>query len=169
MQTQSTAPRSFLRSIFISPSEPRLRAGWRFLIQAAIQIGLTFLFSVAGIALLLLLGHQLLDLGFINGLPGLASGEVVELITIAASVLIARRFLDHRSFVSLGFKRGPRLWTDIGAGIVITFVMMGLIFMAEWTLGWLTLTGFAVGTETAGSLLVNLLIWMVVFIIVGWN
>jgi len=169
VQKESTAPRSFLGNIFISPSEPRLRAGWRFLLQAAMQIGLTIALSVAGFGLLIVLGRLPVDLTGLNSMPGLAAGEVVELITVLASVLIARRFLDRRSFVSLGFRLGPRLWGDIGAGIGITFAMMGLIFVAEWALGWLTLTGFAWGSEPAGSLTLNLLIWLIVFVVVGWN
>lgn len=169
MDAQPKASRSLLKWIFISPLEPRLRAGWRLLLQASLQIALTAFLGIIGFALVLLRGNLQADLGLLNSLPGLGLGELAELMTILLSVFVARRFLDKRSFASLGLKLGRQTWTDIGAGIGMTFIMMALIFAAEWSLGWLKVTGMAWNREPSASLLVNTALWLIVFIVVGWN
>ena len=76
-----------------------------------------------------------------------AFSQFVELVTITGSIYIARRFLDKRSFVSLGLRVNKQTFTDILIGIAITFVMMGLIYFAEIVAGWLTFESFAWQTE----------------------
>ncbi len=139
------------------------------MLQAALQISLTAAAALAGLLFLILQGNLSSGLSQVNSLPALALGEVVELATVTVSVLVARRFLDRRSFVSLGLKLQRLALVDIAVGIGITFVMMGLIFAAEWALGWLRLNGFAWTAETPGSLILNLVTWLAVFIAVGWN
>jgi hypothetical protein len=50
---------------------------------------------------------------------------LIELITFTGTIYLARRFLDRRSFASLGLKLDRRLLPDLLAGIAITFIMMG--------------------------------------------
>lgn len=169
MQSQPARAPSLLRSIFISPAEPRLRAGWRLLLQAGMQITLTACLGVAGYILFTARAGGRPDLGQLDNAFGLGIGEVVEILTITGSVLIARRFLDKRSFVSLGLQLGGRAWMDIAAGIGITFLMMGGIFLGEWAAGWLRPTGFAWQVQSGGSLAVNLLIWFAIFVFVAWS
>ncbi len=169
MQSEAKYKRSFLRWIFISPAEPRLRAGWRLFLQAALQIALTVILGITGFALLFLGSKFQVGLQALNSLPGLALGELVELITVVVSVFVARRLLDKRSFASLGLDLGKQAWSDIGAGIGFTFIMMGLIFGAEWALGWLKLAGLAWDAQPAGGVLINLVLWFMVFVVVGWN
>ncbi len=133
------------------------------------QLALTACAGVAGYLLFFGRGSVQSGLNQLDNMAGLAIGEVGEILTITVSVLVARRFLDKRSFVSLGLRLGPRAWTDIGAGVGITFLMMGAIFLGEWAAGWLRLTGFAWQTQPAGSLAVNLLLWMAIFVVVAWN
>ncbi len=80
----------------------------------------------------------------IDNIKGLfAFSQFVELVTITGSIYIARRFLDKRSFVSLGLQVNKQAFADILIGIAITFVMMGLIYFAEVAAGWLTFESFA--------------------------
>ncbi|NOY98670.1 MAG: CPBP family intramembrane metalloprotease [Chloroflexi bacterium] len=146
--------RSFLARIFISPDEPRPRAGWRLLIQ-------TILIVVVGIPAGFLLGW--LPIG------GMLYSQVIEVVAITLSVYLARRFLDKRSFVSLGLKPDRQALRDLLAGIAITFVMMGSIYLAEWSLGWLAFDGFAWETESVPSVTLNLLAMFGIFVLVGWN
>ncbi len=170
-QSPPKGTRSCLGYVFLSPSERRLRAGWRLTLQAMLQIVLTAAAALAGLIVLLLRGNLSSALSQTDSLPALALGEVVELVTVTLSVLVARRFLDRRSFVSLGLNLGGSATplVDVVVGIGITFVMMGLIFAAEWALGWLTLSGFAWTVEAPASLTINLLTWLAIFISVGWN
>jgi membrane protease YdiL (CAAX protease family) len=156
----SPAPRgSFLRAIFISPAEPRLRAGWRLVLQ-------TLLFGI-----FLMCGF--LPLTFIaNGIgssAGLLLTQTVQLIAVTLSVFLARRFLDKRSFVSLGLKLNLQALFDVIAGILITMLMMGLIYGILWAAGWLDFESFAWETDAIGTVVVQVLLAFVIFVMVGWN
>lgn len=155
--------RTFLRKVFLSPDEPRLRAGWRLAIQTILLIAFTFCAGIPLSLLFLILGINIPD-----GLL-LALNQVVEIFSVTLSVYLARRFLDKRSFSSLGLKLDRWIVIDILAGIVITFFMMGLIYAIEWSLGWLTFDGFAWETDPILTVLGGTLGIFVVFIFVGWN
>ncbi len=147
-----------IRKLFIS-SEPRLRAGWRLLIQ-------TFLLVILGIA-----AGLLTDLLPIKSTPDsiLWIGELIELFAIVGSVYLARRFLDKGSFVSIGFKIDKHILFDILAGIIIASIMMGLIFIALQALGWLKFESFAWNTDLAPTVISQTLLFFFFFIIVGFN
>jgi hypothetical protein len=90
-ELQPRRERSFLATIFLSPDEPRLRAGWRLIIQTLLMFVFGTIFG--GIAILL----GLLDLGSL-------AGQILNFLIITVSVYVARRWLDKRSFESLGLK-----------------------------------------------------------------
>jgi len=156
MTTEKTS-RSFFTRIFISPDESRLRAGWRLLVHIALTM-------IVGLGLNLILRVFPLPTG-----GGMLAGQLNNLIVMTLSIYIARRWLDKRSFTSLGLKLDKKMWSDLFAGIGITFVMMGFIFIAEWTLGWISFEGFAWQSESASFVTLNLLGILAVFILVGWN
>jgi membrane protease YdiL (CAAX protease family) len=79
------------------------------------------------------------------------------------------RFLDKRSIESLGLKLSAQTLFDILAGIGITFLQMGLIYLAMRTLGWLTFQGFAWEFDTVSVVLIKVLLFFIIFIFVGWN
>ncbi len=164
-ETQPRTRRSFLANVFISPSEPRLRAGWRLLAQVIMQLLLTIVASLA----IFIPFRLLFSISDLSGLPYLAFSEVVELVTIAASIFLARRLLDKRSFVSLGLRLNRATVIDLGMGVVVTLVMMGLIFLMLWALGWLTITTFAWNLEPVQNVLGQLFLYFGVFLVVGWN
>jgi uncharacterized protein len=155
-EIQLRQERSIFARIFLSPEEPRLRAGWRLLIQ-------TFLMLVFGTilgAIALLLG--LLDVNSIWG-------QILNFLTITSSVYVARRWLDKRSFASLGLKLDRHTLLDILAGIGITFIQMGFIYVLMLGLGWLTFEGFAWEFDPVGVVITSVLSFFIVFIFVGWN
>lgn len=155
-EIQSSPKRGFISNIFISSDEPRLRAGWRLLLQTLLLIFLTIPISL-----------------FAGLIPatgdGLFTGQIIELIIFTSSIYIARRLLDKRTFVSLGFQVNKQAFADVFIGIAITFVMMGLIYLAEVAAGWLTFESFAWQTEPVNSVMVGVLSFLVVFIFVGYN
>lgn len=160
---EPTPKRPFLKNVFLSPEEPRLRAGWRLLIQTILLIVLSF---CVGIPIGLLAFIPGIDL---SGGLFLALNQVIEIIAVTLSVFLARRFLDKRSFGSLGLNFDKWTALDIFTGIVITFFMMGFIYLIEWGLGWLTLDGFAWETDDLVTVLGGTLGMLAVFIFVGWN
>jgi membrane protease YdiL (CAAX protease family) len=165
MSQTPPADRSFLSTIFISPSEPRLRAGWRLMIQVVLQITFT---AVA--ALVFFLPYEVISRNTdISGLPFLLISEAIEFPAILFSIFIARRFIDKRSFISFGLHLGRRTIIDILAGIGIAFVMMGLIFLFEFYQGWLSINSFAWNLESAQNVITQVSLFFVVFILVAWN
>ncbi len=158
-QPNLSVKRSLLARIFISPSEPRLRAGWRLLIQTLLLIIISI-----GIGIATYLMPRKLDPTSI-----LLIGELAELIAFAGSIYVARRFLDKRSFASLGFKFDKHVGYDILAGIIVTFVMMGLIFVAMQALGWLHFESFAWSIDPVQVVASQTLLYFVAFIVVAFN
>ena len=155
-EIQPRPERSILARIFLSPDEPRLRAGWRLLLQTLLMFVFGLIFG--GIAALL----GLLDLGSIWG-------QILNFLIITSSVYVARRWLDKRSFESLGLKLDGRTLVDILAGIGITFVQMGFIYVLMLGLGWLTFEGFAWEFDPINVVINNVIAAFIVFIFVGWN
>jgi len=84
-------------------------------------------------------------------------------------VYIARRWLDKRSFTSLGLQLNGQTLIDIFAGIGITLVQMGFIFVVMLALGWLTFQGFAWQFDPISVVITSVLGTFVAFVFVGWN
>ena len=155
--TTEEKPRSFFAKIFKSPDENRLRAGWRLFFHLLIMIPIGMIIGALSRVLF----------PFWHG--GMLKDQLVSLIVMTLSIFIARRWLDKRSFSSLGLKVDKKMWIDLLMGIGITFLMMGFIYLLEWIFGWITFEGFAWEFESASSVTLNLLGVLGVFILVGWN
>ncbi len=162
--TQPPRPVSIWKRIFISPGEPRLRAGWRLAVQTLLFLVIS---SCAGI---LIFVPVFLVSGFnLNGFPFLLSSEAVELIAVTLSVYLARRFVDRRSFSSLGFKLTRWALIDLLAGIGIALVMMGSIYWTMERLGWIHFQGFLWQSESPAAVIGGSLLILLGFILTGWN
>ena len=155
-ETQPTQQRSLLARIFFSPDEPRLRAAWRLLIQTLIMLVLGTIFGLIAILL---------------GLSDLSSiwAQILNFLVVTISVYIARRWLDKRTFESLGLQRSRYTLLDLLAGIGITFVQMGFIYLLMMGLGWLTFEGFAWQFDPVSLVVTNVVTLFIMFIFVGWN
>ena len=164
-QTLNSPNRSFLSNIFFSPFEPRLRAGWRLLIQIILQIG----FTVIAALIIFLPYNQLSGRSDLSGLPYIIISEGIEFLTILLSIFLVRRYLDKRSFVSLGLQLNKKSILDIITGFGITFLMMGLIFFSEWQLGWISVSSFAWNVDPVQNFIFQVIIFFLVFIFVAWN
>src|SRR5262245_58559157 len=103
-ETQPTPERSILAVIFISSDEPRLRAGWRLLIQI-------FLYLLLGIVVFVTASFLGFDPG--SGPSALLLEQVLNIIVYTGSVYIARRWLDKKSFKSLGLKLDQQAPVDV--------------------------------------------------------
>lgn len=149
-----------LTHLFISPRENRLRAGWRLLVQAILLLLMSIVLAV--VVGLLVRASRLT--GITQALLGTA---LVSLPAITVSVYLARRYIDRRTFVSLGLRWDRRAGRDLAFGIAVTGAVMGLIFLAELALGWTRFVGFgpAAGRGESYGLV---LLWLVIFVMVGW-
>jgi len=150
---------TLIRRIFLSADEPRLRAGWRLLLHS---IFFSVSLSLLTLAVVMVVWNNG-DL-FATGLP---LDATIELIAILLATYVARRLLDRRSFASLGFTLGPNMVKDLAIGFWIPGLLMGLIFITELFLGWLSIDSFAWETMALESWLGILLQGLLLFTLVG--
>jgi len=151
--------RSFIARIFLSPDERRLRAGWRIVAQ--------FLLLFICLNLLgLLLGGILTSL---SGDAAMLFSLVISVVAITVSIYLARRALDRRSFVSLGLYLNRWVVRDVLAGIAVSGIIMGVVYLSEWAIGWLRFDSFSWKTQGFSQALINTAGGLLVFVIVAWQ
>ncbi|MEJ2511546.1 MAG: type II CAAX endopeptidase family protein [Anaerolineales bacterium] len=144
---------SLFKKVLLSPDEPRLRAGWRLLAQlllllfVSLPAAILLVFWPAGIGFELIIG---------NGMP------------IVVSVFISRRIFDRRSFRSLGLHLNRQAGRDVLIGIGIAVLQTSLVFFLELAFGWLKVEGFAWQQQSSLTVLQGILLWLVIFIAVGF-
>ena len=143
---------SAVKWIFWNSDEQRLRFVWRFLIfllvfvpvVALAQMALYFL--VPGISEALTDASEAgsYDLRFIQGA---ALSEWLMLIGLALTLLIIGRWVDRRPWSDYGFHLGKRWAQDWLFGLFLGALLMSGIFLVEYLLGWVTITGFLQSIE----------------------
>jgi membrane protease YdiL (CAAX protease family) len=151
--------------VFLSPDEPRLRAGWRLLVQSLLTLALLLAFSLPitiGLMLLGQAGPEILQ-------TSLLLNSLVSFLGIVASVWIARKFLDRRSFTSLGLAANITAMKDLAAGIGIAALMMAVMLALELAVGWTRFEGWAWQSLSLGRVAFDLLGALAVFIAVGFQ
>lgn len=166
---QRSKNRSFLESLFFSPGEPRLRAGWRLLLQSALLLVVGGCLSVLLLVVLALLDPSLLASLSTLSPEFLLLSTIGETLAVTVSIFLARRFLDKRSIESLGLKLS--IWTvyDILTGVIITFLQMAFIYFIMFQLGWITFKGFAWNFDPMSIVIRNTVIFFAMFVLVGWT
>ena len=159
--------RSFIR-------EGRLHPAWRvtlYLLVTLVGMLLTQVpIVVAYVAYRILSGlPPEAVLGEVKRLPLALTlpATVMELGVIWLLTYLFRRFLDRRSFTSLGFEqRRGWLW-EIGLGVILGFALMGGIFLVEWAGGWLTIGDGVWRSQALGPALLMLAGYFALFILAG--
>ena len=164
MQEDKALPR-FLR-YFVSQDEFRLRAGWRLLVHTILLLFLLMLFGAFLAVGILLFGIQTEE---VFDLESPVLNVLVSISTITLATYVVRRVIDRRSFLSLGFEFDSRTMPDLLVGFAIPALMMGIIFVFEWSVGWLRVIDFAWQVEPIGTWMPELLVWLVVYIAVGYQ
>lgn len=162
MEEQTSPNRSMLQRLFISTDEDRLRSGWRLLGQGLLMLVSVGIFGGLGSYLL---GSQE-NISFAGFL--LLTSLIISL-AITFSIFIARRFLDRRSFTSLGLQANSQAILDFLFGFALTGLMVGLIFLAEWVFGWLEVESFAWQVESSTNLFTSLLTVLLIFVLGSWQ
>lgn len=139
MKRKQTNPvRVFIKSIFMSRDESRLRLLWRLLLHTGLVMALILITS----SLLLVLFRAFGSIG----LPSEAATTLVLYLSPPIAILlatwIARRVLDRRSFRSLGFNFDRRSLPDLAIGFMLPGLLFGLIFLFELAMGWIQFEGW---------------------------
>jgi membrane protease YdiL (CAAX protease family) len=158
----NTPQRSFLSQILFSPDERRLRAGWRLALQSIISF---ILIALASIPLVFVISPQEL----LTSERGQVFNGLVSLFAFTGSVYYARRWLDQRSFTSLGLMWNAKAIRDLVFGVLLNGLIIGLIFAFEWAAGWLELESFAWQSQPLSSVIMSTLLMLLTFILIGWS
>ncbi len=157
-----------LRWVFFSPDDGRLRSGWRLVLHG-IATGILYIV----LSLTLILGGSFLGLVDLNFTSPEALASPIFLLGPLAAITLstwgARRWLDRRSFLSLGLNIDEYTWRDLGFGFLMPGALFGMVFLIEWAAGWLELQGTGLGSPPAGSAVASLFNWLVIFVIVGYQ
>ena len=150
-----------LIGIFWNHREARLRAGLR----AVLQLTLFFVFMKG--------------LSALFGLPNEITGDdtlwtivllaIVRLLRVVISVYLAGRFLDRRSIAGFGLKLSGQWWQDLLFGAVLGMVLMAGIFLAELSMGWVTVTETLHTVRPGNSFVLSLIVFAVLFACVGFS
>ena len=136
-------------------------AAWRLALQFVWMVALLGLF---GLPLGLLVRFQ----PTFSLQATLFLSAIIAFLAITISVFLARRYLDLRSFSSLGLGWRMHSRGDLLFGIGLSGLLMGLVFLIEWSIGWLRFDGFAWQSHSWGWFKSGLLGSAFIFILVGW-
>ncbi len=150
--------KTFLRRIFLTPEGDRPRTGWRFLLFFLLM----FLLAIP----MQWLSRWAIRLPYADGL---LVSQLVNLVYFLLAIGIARRWIDRRSFTSLGVAWGPHAARDLLVGIALPLPMMGLIFLLERQAGWLQVQGFVWDRPDSAAVWAQAGLTFVTFVLVGWN
>jgi membrane protease YdiL (CAAX protease family) len=142
-------------NLFINESEQRLRAGWRLLVQ--------FLF------MFLFVGFGVMGTQSIISSSLMVTYAIPQFIGIVASVWIAARLLDKRSFFDYGLNFSREWWKEFFIGIAIAAVAQVVIFLIEWSVGWITITGYGWNIDTENSFDTGITSFFLAMLMVGFH
>lgn len=88
----------------------------------------------------------------------------IPLLASFSSIWIAGKILDRRLFKDFGFHFSWQWFIDLGFGFLLGAILMLLIFLAEWGLGWVSITGYGKshypGVSFGVGSLVNILAYL---------
>jgi len=155
--------RSLLASVFLSPDERRLRAGWRLLAHSILLLVLLSGTTMAVIVAAVIAGPEPFSVQPLSLLE-LAPTAVA----VALSVWIARRLIDRRSFVSLGLRLDRRAPLDVLVGFLVAGTAVAGIYVVEAGAGWLRFDGWAWEAMPAGQVALQLVAALLGFTLVGY-
>lgn len=172
------AERGFLAKVFVQPEEPRPRAGWRLLLHT-IGLMVVFLGLMFAITLVVISARLVVTVGprdpaqIAQDAEALArtplvmgGGALLTTLVITIVTWVARKFLDRRTFVSLGLKLNLQAIPDLFFGIALGGLLMALIYAFEWAMGWLTFEGW--GWEASPGWVGQFLLALLLYLNVGY-
>ncbi|MGC9399517.1 MAG: CPBP family intramembrane glutamic endopeptidase [Anaerolineae bacterium] len=168
-----------IQAVFWNPTERRLRTAWRLLAQLMfIVLGLVcFGVLTAIIGVIQSTAGGLTEESFPS--PGSVAltmerpalmmlSSLGTLGMILLSVVVAGRFVDRRPFADFGFHLEATWWRDLGFGLGLGALLMALIFLVEWTLGWVEVVGTLHVSRAGFSFAGAILFQVVTYLSVGF-
>jgi membrane protease YdiL (CAAX protease family) len=160
-----------VKSFFVK--EGRLRPTWRVVCYVvALVVGLFGIQIPIGILLVVAVVAGALDQSSLMelqySLPFLLLNTAISLAVILPLTYVFRRFLDGDTVLNLGLHRRGAWLREVLVGLVLGTVLMGLIFLVEWGVGWLTVEGFSWQLQAPGSLLARFFAYLLLSVAVAF-
>lgn len=127
-----------MKPIFLNPTEKRLKAGWRILIF------LILFWILAALSLVIKpLFGDITKGEYLNNY----SLVIVGILSVAAtiSVYISRKYLDKKSFISLGLTRNKQTIRDLFFGFLLSGIMAGLFMLLLSSFNLVEINGLNIG------------------------
>ncbi len=140
---------------FWSSTEQRIRSLWRLIVMS---VAFFFVLVVAGV------GQVLAQQGAYLATTG---ANLAAIIMTLVFIFVTGYVLDRRRFADFGFHLNRAWLLDLGFGLALGALLMTGIFLVEWALGWITITGFLVTDDPQQPFLLALLAPLVSFVGVG--
>jgi membrane protease YdiL (CAAX protease family) len=151
--------------------EGRIRSGIRLGLQSLLFLLLAFgVVFVMGDFIFPLIpeGADLLQLQIReNYLFAELTSPLVPLIAALLSLWVAGRYLDKRKFADYGFHFSKLWFADMGFGLLLGAFLMGLIFLFELEMGWLSVTGFNQSHSESVPFWIAFVVDFVVYLSIG--
>jgi membrane protease YdiL (CAAX protease family) len=114
----------------------------------------------------LILSAAGLEFGTEDALNLIAYGSIALAATLVTWPV--RRFIDRRTFASLGFRLDRHTLPDLLFGFALAGLMMGLIYAVESALGWLRFEGWAWQAVPTGQVIAGIAGAFALYVIVGY-
>ncbi len=128
-----------MKNIFVNSETGLLRAGWRIFLFILLFLAITIA-SMASVRAIL------------GSLPKLSVLQFSILaVTATLAVFLARKFLDKRSFTSLGLQVDRYAVLDVLSGIVNSALLMATVFFMMLWFGLIEFHGFSWWTDSVGT------------------
>jgi membrane protease YdiL (CAAX protease family) len=149
-----------MKSTFFNEPQQRLRTGWRLL---------TFIFIFG---LFNAIASALRRFAFGSPPTDSTAGTVLLgtllLFTATCAVYLSRRFVDKKSFQSLGLRLERSSATDFVCGFFLSGLMVSIIYLTLASFGWINFQGLNWPDNPITGWLQLLLLFIGVGLTVGW-
>lgn len=153
---------TIVRRILVTDDEPRLRSLWRLGIHGIFfMLCLTFITAIA-----FTLGVPLTNY---FEMPDLIYNQLLFVLALTVSTYAVRRYVDHRSFSTLGVKWSPNALKEMLLGFTISGLLIAIIFFTSLAFGWIEVTSFAWQSQTTFQVLSSLSVWFIFNVLVSWG
>lgn len=141
-------------NILINEKEQRPRAGWRLLVQFILM------FLIIGISTIIL--QSIWDNTiFLNTV-------IPQFVGFTASVWLAARVLDKRSFWDYGIDFNQQWKNDFFFGCLFAAVAIGVVFLVQWSMDWVVVLDYGWNLEKDTSFGVRLAGFFLAMLMVGF-
>ncbi len=157
--------------LFVERDRKRPRALWRLLVQFSVFTVVLALTTSLFASAWFLLGPAATRGGAAQS-PADSSGIFLismfsSVVAILVSLWLAGRYLDKRRVRDYGFGMNRGWWLDLGFGLLLGAFLMTGIFLVQFALGWVSVTGSFESNLSGAPFGIAILLPLAVFLCVG--